>query len=64
VVTVYLNNSKPPRKDRCETCKYFSGSACHRHPPVIDKDDTAWSAWPAVGSKGWCGEYASKKQEA
>lgn len=63
-MTVHLNDSVPLRKDRCETCKYFSGSTCRRHPPVIDKDDSTWSAWPAVGVKGWCGEYAPKSREA
>lgn len=55
---------KPSRANRCETCRFYCGSTCRRHPPVIDKDDSAWSAWPSVGPNGWCGEFAPKKQEA
>lgn len=54
----------PSRTERCENCRFYSGSTCRRHPPVIDKDDNAWSAWPSVGLYGWCGEFAPKKQEA
>jgi hypothetical protein len=62
-VTIYQPPRKPVRAERCETCRFFSGDDCRRHPPV-SQSDALWPQWPEVRPTSWCGEFAPKKQGA
>ena len=49
---------------RCESCKFYVGGNCRRHPPVYDRASPNFACWPAVGPKGWCGEFVNKSRGA
>lgn len=60
------------RKERCETCRWWSRGECHAHPPVVllpfveidyHTCRQQHTEWPVTAESDFCGEWRGKEDE-